>query len=489
MAVFKEYRNYDALGLAELVKTKQISPADLIETTKALIDQHNPQINAIVRNIDPNPQLEQLDLNAPFAGVPFLLKDTSSVANIPSASGCALLKNFTLDHDSELIKRYRQAGLIFLGKTNLPELGLSSTTESRFYGPCKNPWNFEHTTGGSSGGSAAAVAAGIVPAAHGGDGGGSLRIPASCCGAFSLKPTRGRNPTGPDVGKAWQGNVVEHVISRSVRDSAALLDETHGADPGAPFVLPEPSETYLKAIEKAPRTLRIGYTLDHWFGGNIHPDCIAAVKHALNLCEKLGHKVEEVKIPFNAELYKRSTAVLIASETAAVLTRLTTLLKIPLESKQLEPITRVMLRLGQYFRAQEFSEASFFFDRVSRQIGQFFTQYDILVTPTLASPPPRLGQLCPTEKENTLAMLAYHMPMPKLLDKLTGLMMTKMFDFIPHTMVFNTSGNPAVSVPLYWNENNLPIGVQFVGRFAEEDTLLKLSKQLEEISPWFDKTP
>lgn len=489
MTIFKEYQEYDALGLAELVKKKQLSAQELAETAQTLSAEYNPQLNAIIHDIDPKSQLEQLNLDAPLAGVPFLLKESASVTNTPSTSACALLKNFRLDHDSELVKRYRNTGLIFLGKTNLPELGLSSTTESAFYGPCHNPWGLQHSTGGSSGGSAAAVAAGIVPAAHGSDGGGSLRIPASCCGLFTLKPTRGRTPSGPDLGKVWQGHVVEHVITRSVRDSAAILDFTHGADPGAPFVLPEPSMSYLKAIEMPSKPLRIAFTLKHWFGGKIHPDCIQAVKYALNLCEKLGHHIEEVDIPFSADTYKRSVAVFTAAEISAALTKMMALLKMPLDPKQLEPSTRLLLRLGQYFRAQDFSQASFFFDHITRQIGQFFTQYDILVTPTLASPPPRLGTLLPTERENAFASLAYHLPLPALLDNITERMMTKLFDFIPHTMLFNTTGNPAASIPLYWNQDNLPIGVQFVGRFAEEDMLLQLAKQLEEINPWFHNTP
>lgn len=490
MSTFKEYTQYDAIGLAELIKTKQISVQELINTAKASISKRNPQINAIISHINPIPQINTLDLNAPLAGVPFLIKDNFvNVKNVPTTSSCRLLKNFIPHYDNELISRYRKTGLVFLGKTNVPELCLSPTTESQFYGPCNNPWSLEHSTGGSSGGSAAAVAAGIVPAAHGSDGAGSLRIPASCCGLFSLKPTRGRMPTGPDMGKVLQGNAIEHVLTRSVRDSAALLDYTQGADPGAAFLLPKPKEAFLEAIKRPPKQLKIAYTTEHWFGGKIHPDCDNAVKHALTLCEQLGHSIEEISFKFDASAYKRNLSIWIAAETAAFLYRITTLLKTPLDPYQLEPASRILLKLGSFFSALDFSIASAFFDQISQQVGHFFCNYDILITPTLASPPPKLGSLLPTARENKLLSLTYRFPFDQLLDKVIEEMTTKWFDFMPHLPLFNTTGNPAASIPLYWNQDNLPIGVQFVGRFAEEDTLLQLAKQLEEINPWFHKTP
>jgi len=282
MGKFKEYDRYDGLGMAELVKKKDVSPADLYEETISRIEKLNPQLNAVIAPIF---DLAQKDIekglpDGPFTGVPFLLKDlVAAYAGVPLTGGSRAYKNYIPDEDCELVKRFKNAGLVIMGKTNCPEFGLMGVTEPELHGPTRNPWNTDHTPGGSSGGSAAAVASGMVPIASGGDGGGSLRIPASCCALFGLKPTRGRNPTGPEHGAIWQGAVVEHIISRSVRDSAAMLDATNGTDVGAPYIIPSPERPYMEEIKREPGSLRIAFNTLSPLDTEVHPECIKAVEN------------------------------------------------------------------------------------------------------------------------------------------------------------------------------------------------------------------
>ncbi|MCJ7772177.1 MAG: amidase, partial [Desulfobacterales bacterium] len=292
MGRFKEYDTYDGLGLAELVRKKEISPDEICEEAISRIEALNPKLNAVITKMYDQGRKAVKDQlpDGPFTGVPFLLKDLlAAYAGVPMTSGSKAFKNYIPDHDSELVRRYKKAGLVILGKTNTPEFGLLGYTEPELHGITRNPWNTDHTPGGSSGGSAAAVASGMVPLASGGDGGGSIRIPASCCGLFGLKVTRGRNPTGPEHGAIWQGAVVEHVISRSVRDSAAILDSICGGDIGAPYYVPNPERPYLKEIEQNPGSLKIAFNTHSPIDTDVHPECVQAVEDTAKLLEKLGH--------------------------------------------------------------------------------------------------------------------------------------------------------------------------------------------------------
>ena len=306
MSAFSEYDQYDGLGLAELVRNKQISPIELVEEAIQRIEQHNPKLNAVIYKMyEQAHQTAQSRLpEGPFQGVPFLVKDLiSTIAGIPTGSGNRLLKNIPAQIDSELIKRFKAAGLIILGKTNTPEFGITPYTEPESYGPTHNPWDLDRTPGGSSGGSGAAVAARLVPMASGGDGGGSIRIPSSCCGLFGLKPSRGRVPTGPVIGEAWRGFATEHVLTRSVRDSAAMLDAVNGADPGAPYLPPPQERLFLEETKLAPPKLRIAFTSRPFLGNYVDEECKRGLEKTVQLLEALGHELHEDEPVFDYQAF------------------------------------------------------------------------------------------------------------------------------------------------------------------------------------------
>ena len=320
MSAFSEYDQYDGLGLAELVRNKQISPVELVEEAIQRIEQHNPKLNAVIYKM-----FEQARLAAQsplpeglFQGVPFLVKDLiSTIAGIPTGSGNRLLKDIPAQLDSELIKRFKAAGVVILGKTNTPEFGITPYTEPESYGPTHNPWDLERTPGGSSGGSAAAVAARLVPMASGGDGGGSIRIPSSCCGLFGLKPSRGRVPTGPVIGEAWRGFATEHVLTRSVRDSAAMLDAVTGADPGAPYLPPPQERPFLDETKLAPPKLRIAFTSQPFLGNYVDEECKLGLEKTVQLLKSLGHELHEDAPVFDYQAFALDFLKIIMAETAA----------------------------------------------------------------------------------------------------------------------------------------------------------------------------
>jgi amidase len=317
---FREYDHYDGLGLAELVRRKEVSPAELVEEAIRRIETVNPQINAVIHPMYDlaRQQVQQGLPEGPFRGVPFLLKDLLVYyAGVPTRSGSRFFRDFVPDHDSEIVRRYRQAGVVVLGKTNTPELGLVPYTEPVLFGPSRNPWDLSRTTGGSSGGSGAAVAARLVPVAHGNDGGGSIRIPASCCGVFGLKPTRGRTPMGPDIGEAWRGMAINHVLTLSVRDSAAMLDATAGPDVGAPYIIPPPERPFLEEVGRDPGRLRIAFTTRPLLPGTVHPDCVRGVEETARLCQDLGHIVEEAAPQIDGHAFARDFLTMVCAETRA----------------------------------------------------------------------------------------------------------------------------------------------------------------------------
>ncbi len=464
----------DATAQAELVRRKDIKPIELVDAAIERIERVNPTLNAVI-----TPMYEEARTTAagklsvgPFTGVPFLLKDLlASYRGVRMASGSAFLQNFVPDHDSELVTRQKQAGLVVVGKTNTPEFGNASTAEPHLFGPSRNPWDTSRTTGGSSGGSAAAVTAGLVPIAHANDGGGSIRIPASCCGVFGLKPTRARNPLGPDYGDIFSGLVVEHAVTRSVRYSAALLDATSGPAPGDPYWAPPPERLFVQEVGADPGQLRIAFTTVAPTGKVVHADCINAVRDAAELCVALGHKVVEDKLEipgdfvnevFLMTLWSAGTAWMI--DGAARLTGQTP------TADQFEPFTWALYELGRQQSAPAYLLALTEMQKLSREITRLFIDYDIWLTPTLGEPPVPLGTF-DAPPENPLQVLS------------------RDEEFSPFTPICNITGQPAISIPLFWNDDGLPVGTHFIGRFGDEATLFRLAAQLEEARPWANRRP
>jgi amidase len=474
MSKMDEVAFLDATAQADLVRRKEIKPIELVEAAIERIERLNPKLNAVV-----TPMYEQARAAAkgklpagPFTGVPFLLKDLGAMyAGVRQTSGSAFLKDFVPDHDSELVIRQKRAGLVIVGKTNTPEFGILPTTESYFLGPARNPWNTNHSTGGSSGGSAAAVAAGIVPIAHANDGGGSIRIPAACCGLFGLKPTRARNPLGPDFGDMMNGFVAEHAVTRSVRDSAALLDATAGPDLGDPYWAPPQERPYMEEVGAKPGKLRIAVMTEAPTGVPVHDDCKKAVLEAAELCAKLGHKVNEATLDVDAAALNQAFIAVFTGGGAAFMMQAFALVtgQTPTPD-QFEPLTWAVAEMGKQQTAPDYVLAVTMLQRVSRDVARFMVDYDVLLTPTLAEPPLPLGTL-DSPPENPLQGLF------------------RAGEYVPFTPICNVTGQPAVSIPLYWNSDGLPIGTHFIGRFGDEATLFRLSAQLEREKPWADRRP
>jgi amidase len=493
MAKFTLDGSLDALGLAELVRSKEVAPLELVEAAIARAEAINPRLNAIVDTCydRARAQAKAVVPDGPFRGVPFLLKEIQGDdAGTVTTNGCRFYEGLTAEHDSELVRRHKAAGLIVIGKTNVPEFGLVPITEPELYGVAHNPWALDRTTGGSSGGSGAAVAARIVPMAHGNDGGGSIRIPASCGGVFGLKPTRGRNPFGPDRSEGWHGLVVEHALTVSVRDSAALLDATAGEDPGSPYFAPPRERPYLEEVAREPGPLKIGFTVASTLGKSVHPDCVAAIKDVAKLCESLGHRVEESEPPVDRQKLTRAFLVLIASELAAEVARVATLRGREARADELELPSWLLVNAGRHFSGAELASAVVTLRSIAREQAAWFAKYDVLLTPTLAAPPVRNGELQPKPMEKQLLGVLRRFPVGALLRKALNQLADEVgFEFAAFTPVANITGQPAMSVPLYWNGEGLPIGAHFVGRFGGEGTLFRLAAQLERARPWSARKP
>ena len=464
----------DATALAELVRSKQVKANELLEAAIERIERLNPQINAVVtpmydeaRRVAGNNVPE-----GPFSGVPFLLKDLGAgYAGVRQTQGSEYLKDFVSPFDSELTSRYKRAGLVIAGKTNTPEFGLVPTTEPRLFGATRNPWDTEHSVGGSSGGSAAAVAAGIVPMAHANDGGGSIRIPASCCGLFGLKPSRARVPLGPLLGDMMGGLVCEHAVTRSVRDSAALLDATAGPELGDPYYAPPQERPYVEELKAGPGKLRIAFTARTATGTALHEDCIAAVKDAAALCEELGHDVEEAEPPpINTEMLEETFVTIWAAGVPWGIDGIGRLTGRQPSPEKFEPLTWSLYEQGKQTMAGDYLIAVTAIQQMARTVAYFSQRYDLWLTPTLGAPPPKLGHFEATP-ENPRAGLE------------------RAIEFVPFTPLQNATGQPGMSVPLYWNNEGLPVGVHFAARFGDEATLFRLAAQLEEARPWANKRP
>lgn len=443
---FPEYADHDALGLARLVREGQVSARELVEAAIERIERLNPRLNAVIHPMFDRGRREAEGVvpDGPFRGVPFLLKDLSVLlAGEPMRCGSRFLEGWVPDHDSELALRFRRAGLLVLGKTSTPELGLTPFTEPELFGPTRNPWNPERISGGSSGGSAAAVASRMVPIAGGGDGGGSIRIPASCCGLFGLKPTRGRTPTGPDRGELWQGCVVDHVLTRSVRDSAAALDAIAGPDVGAPYFMPAPDRPYLTEMGAPPGRLRIAVTTHPMLGGTVHADCVTAVERTADLLRSLGHTVEEARPVFDGRAFARNFMLMVAGECRGDIDEAARLSGRPATRAGFEPTTWALGLLGRTLSAADFVTATRALQNDARGIGRFFTEWDVLLTPTVATPPPPVGSLQPSARDRAVLTLLGRLNAGRLLD-LMGMLdeaAATAFAFTPWTPVFNATGS------------------------------------------------
>ncbi|MEV5514273.1 amidase [Streptomyces flaveolus] len=469
-----EYVDFDAVGLAELVAKGEVSPAELQAAAREAAQVVNPRINAIVEtwpaDDEPSPG------STPLAGVPFLIKDIGvSMAGRRTELGSRLAAGNVARADSSLMLRFRRAGLVTFGRTATPEMAYSITTEPVLYGPTRNPWDLERSAGGSSGGAAAAVAAGVVPLAHGTDAAGSLRIPAACNGLFGLKPTRGRVSMGPDFDELFNGLAVHGSVSRTVRDSAALLDQIRGPEPGDPYFAQQPSRPYAEEVARHPGSLRIGVLTRAWGGRRTTTPVSDALSRTVRLLESLGHRVEEVTVDLGVgwEEFVLAHARLFTANLAASVDELADAFDRPVDSSTLEPVTLAGYHYGQRVGGAEFVTALTIRNRVARSLARYFDVHDMLLTPTLPELPVSLGT-CADGAE-----------------ALDGLgWMRRVLDRSPFTMPFNTAGTPAMSVPLTADAGTgLPIGMQFAAGYGREGRLYRLAGQLEQASPWSGRTP
>ena len=469
--MFAEYDQFDGLGLAELVRTHEISSAALIAEMRRRIESKNPAINAVIGLFEnelagPNP------VEGPFAGLPMLVKDLNIyVKGQITANGSRLMKTIVADRDSTLVQRYRKAGMVIAGQTNAPEFGLSATTEPKLNGATRNPWSLGISPGGSSGGAAAAVAAGLVPFAHASDGGGSIRLPAAACGLFGLKPSRGRISPAPHQGEGWNGLATHHVVTRSVRDSAALLDISHGYVAGDPYVAPGIEGTFLDAARRDPAQLRIAFSTTNPLGPPVHGDCVKAVQDAASLCESLGHVVEEARPEYDAVALSMASYGIIGPHVEATIREVEEKLGRSAEDDELEDITRMMLETARGQSAADYVLVQRSMHQLSRTIAEFWESYDLYLTPTLGLPPQPIDTLV---FESGMDYEQYG---------------RQMATYVPFTNLANLTGQPAMSVPLHWNDDRLPVGVMFTGAYGEETRLLSLASQLENARPWFDQRP
>ncbi|MGG4194710.1 amidase family protein [Paenibacillus jamilae] len=470
-----EYASYDGLGLAELVKRGEVTPQELTALACEAIRLVNPQLNVMAVSMQELAEKESKSAlpNGPFTGIPFLVKDsTLHAAGVPLNSGSRLGEGMIYPYDSEMMRRFRQAGLVTLGSTTAPEFGFNVTTEAVLYGPTRNPWNPDRSPGGSSGGSAAAVAAGIVPIAHANDGGGSIRIPAACSGLVGLKPTRGRTPNGPDNGEVLSGLGIQFAVTKTVRDAAALLDAVAGPDPGAYAWAERPSRPFSAELAEEPGRLRIAWTGKPYSGTPVDAECLRVLHETVGLCEELGHELVEVLPEVDYEALFVATMHIWAANTYHGIERLAKTLNRKPSEHNLEATILKAYQYGATLTAHDLLNALDISTQASRSVGRFFEQYDVLLSPTIASVPFPLGELNANNPDIDLRSWT-----------------EQVFTRAPFTSLFNTTGQPAVSLPLGWSVDGLPIGMQFAGRFADEATLLRLSAQLEAARPWNHKRP
>lgn len=465
-----DYEQLDATAMAALVQKGEVSATELLQEALDRVERWNPVLNAVVlKHYDFARKTAAAKPSGPLGGVPFLIKDLGTyLAGTVTTEGSRFFQDAVAEQDSDVVARYRRAGVVIFGKTATPELGQSAATDTRLWGFTRNPWNTDHTPGGSSGGTAAAVAAGIVPVAHGTDGGGSIRIPASACGLFGLKPSRFRVPVGPGRGDG-NGMSVSHVLSRSVRDSALLLDVSHGMELGGYGDIPPPERPYVEQLQHAPKSLRIGLMTRPVVDVPVDGDCIEAVEKAARLCESLGHNVEPVTLPIDGISTLTAAGLLLSVGSVSTIRARERALGRAVTEEDIEPI--IWQRMQQYRDTSgvEILNARNLQVSVHRQLAEFMQRYDVLLSPTIPVVP------------GTVEAVRHDQPM-EAFDQ--AIMPYGLF-----TILYNFTGQPAMSVPLHWSSTGLPVGVQFAGRYGEEGLLLRLAAQLEQAQPWFDRRP
>jgi amidase len=464
----------DATAQSELVRSGQASPVELVDAAIARIEKLNPQLNAVIHELFDRARTEAAGPlpDGPFRGVPFLLKDLGAeIQGTPFNEGTRLSGDYVSTTTQELTRRFQQAGLVICGKTNTPEFGILPTTEPQRFGATRNPWDPTRSTGGSSGGSAAAVASGMVPAAHANDGGGSIRIPASCCGLVGLKPSRARVPTGPLYGDFMGGLMAEHVVTRSVRDTAALLDVSSGPMLGDPYAAPaRRGESFLAAVTRPTGRLRIALSVTPPTGGEAHAECVAAARAAAELCVSLGHEVVEAAPQIDADGFTGHFINVWAAGNAWTMVDWEDRLGRTATPDDVEPLTWALVEVGRSLGSGDYLKSVQELQRATRQIARFQEDYDVILTPTLGEPPLPLGSFDGPPDEPLFGLF-------------------RAAAFVPFTPVFNVTGQPAISLPLHVSADGLPVGVQFAARFGDEETLLSLAGQLEQAAPWADRIP
>lgn len=471
METFTEYEHFDAIGLSELIRTRHVSSAEVVEAAIQRIERDNGRIHAVVEKLyDSARDASRQPLSGPFAGVPFLVKDLGvQLQGVRITNGSRFWKDQVCSKDSTLVQRYKAAGFVILGVTSTAEYGLSAETAPSLFGPVHNPWDLARSAGGSSGGAAAAVAAGMVPAAHANDGGGSIRIPSSCCGVFGLKTSRGRNPVGPDIGENWNGLSVQNVITRSVRDSAALLDVSHGPEPGDPYAAPAFEGSFLKGLVAPLRPLRVAVQTVTHFGQPIEPVVASAVLDVARELQALGHHVEEARSSFDAQALKHDMFTVVGCNAANAVRMREIALGRPVTPDDLERITWLWIERCKARTGRDMAQAIGTLHATARAFGRFFERYDILLTPTMPHRPQPLHHL--------------DMRSGNLDDYYDKLYHNNTF-----TTVCNCTGIPAASMPLAWSDG-LPLGIQAAAALGQEMCLLQLAAQLEQSRPWAEHRP
>ncbi|MFS0824777.1 amidase family protein [Bacillus sp. 1P02SD] len=483
-----DYKQYDGLGLAELIQKKEVKVEEVREAAIREIEKKNGVLNAVIDTFyDDLKEVPHAESTGIFAGVPFLTKSINQEVNgRPLGSGSKLLKEILADHDSEFVRQIRNTGVTILGQTNVPEFALMGITEPAYYGPSRNPWNTDYTPGGSSGGSAAAVASGMVPIAGANDGGGSIRIPGAFCGLFGLKPTRGRTPVGPDRGRVWQGASVDHILSRSVRDSAAMLDQ-YQMDRANAFMAPPFNGSYLEASMTPITTpLKIAFATESPLGTTVDQECKEAVHKTIKLLEEMGHTVVEKAAPVDGKRLANSYFMLYFAEVATTLTALEDVIGRKVTFNDVEPATWMLNLLGKAVSTEEFLASLKFWDQAALQMDSFHDDYDLYLTPTTAYPPSRIGELDQTPFEKGLIKIVGGLRLGRILKKsgFVEQLANKSLERTPFTQLANLTGQPAMTLPMHLTKDGLPCGVQVMARRGREDLLFQLAGELEKTDSW-----
>jgi amidase len=470
---FPDYADHDGLGLADLVRRGEVSAGEVVQAAIERIERHNPALNAVVYKAYDEARTAARGAlpEGPFTGAPLLVKDLLiTAAGWPRTSGSRFCRGVVDTEDSGLMRRYRSSGAVAMGKTNCPEFGITGTTEPALFGPCRNPWGLDHIAGGSSGGSAAAVASGMVPLAHGGDGRGSIRIPASCCGLVGLKVTRDRNPHLPDGYDFAQGYVVEHVMTRTVRDCAAMLDVTGVPEPASPYAPPAKARPYMEEILASPGRLRIAWSSETANGRSIHPEVQAALEHTVETLKALGHEVVPRGLGVDQRALYGAQNAFSGANFAAGMKRLIDEIGREPEGDDLEPLTWAALKGGRRATGEQTMWEAQELRMLARGVMALFEDFDVYLTPVMGTPPPPIGYIDPVAVA------------PREIGKRNG-------EVFPFAAPFNMTGQPSLSLPLAMSSAGLPIGMMFSGRYADEATLFRLAGQLEKEMPWKDRRP